>query len=246
MTVLGVVAGVAAVALIATLLVVFREKPEKTDPGPSAPPNTIYVSRTGKGSLESALESAFKVVKADGRIVVRDGPLEFAPRTIGPPYIIPKNVTLEAEPGVEWRLRRGNVQSQPWLITLAHLDGFTLKGFTFDGENRVKDLIQVKGTCPGLVLEDLTLKNFERSGIFFLNCEGSRDRPVTIRKIYLSASKQVEAGFVFDLDQSIIKDIPVNRFITFGRVDQDARTKFKSLYSARPEVIDDKSVNLPK
>src|SRR5262249_37441515 len=146
-------------------------------------------------------------------IVVSDGPIEEDATILASNLGLPKDVTLEVEPGatVEWRLKR-NIAQVPTLLTISHVDGLTLRGFTFDGGDRVKDLLTVTGICPGLTIEDIKLKNFMHAGISIANCQGNSERPVRIQKVHFALSKPVEFGFVLDINPQI-KDISVNRHI---------------------------------
>src|SRR5262249_52175651 len=183
------------------------------------------------------------------RVVVSDGPIEEDATILASNLGLPKDVTLETEAGatVEWRLRRSIAQAPSTLLTLSHVEGLTLRGFTFDGGNRIRDLLTVTGICPGLTIEDIKLKNFMRTGIAFGNCQGTAERPVTIRQIRLALDKPAETGFLFDINTQI-KDISVNQHIKISDVSLNALTTFttsKLWQLARPEVID-KTVILPK
>src|SRR5262249_39712638 len=158
-------------------------------------------------------KSALRAAKAGYRVVVRDGPIEDDGLLLNQAGF-PKDVTLETEQGatVEWRLKRAINQPPSTLLVLSHLEGFTLRGFTFDGEDRVRDLVTITGISPGVVLEDLKLRNFGRTAFSISNCQGTADRPLLIRNIHLGGAKPVECGLAFDINTNI-KDIPVNKYI---------------------------------
>jgi serine/threonine protein kinase len=249
--VMGVVAVVVIVALIVTLVIVFRGGNGKTDLGPNAPAaNTIYVSFKGKEAGSRPLRDAFHKAKAGYRIVVLDGPIEEDGVGLSEQFGLPQDITLEAEAGVpvEWRLRRNITQIPEALISIAHVHGLTLRGFTFDGGGRIKDLIKIAGNCPGLTLENIKLKNFERTGISFVNCQGTSEKPVIVRGVHLAASKPVECGFSFSMNPAI-NDLGINQHIRISGVTQDAGMSFNNKlnrlsYPERPEVID-KTVIMP-
>jgi serine/threonine protein kinase len=244
--VMGVVAAVVIVALIVTLFIAFRGDPNKESGPVGNPPGTLYVSFKGKEGALRSLREAFPRAKPGYHIVVADGPIEEDAIVMSGQLGLHKDITLEAETGVavEWRLRRNVVQMPETLVSISHVDGLTIRGFTFDGGGRIKDLISIGGICPGLTLEDIKLKNFLRTGISFVNCQGTSDRPITVRGIHFS-SKAVESGFSFDIKPSI-KDIGINQHIRITNVTQDAGMTFAKKLSApaRPEVID-KSVITP-
>jgi serine/threonine protein kinase len=245
--VMALVAAVAIIAFIITLIIVLRGDTGNPDLGAGKmPANTVFLSYQGKQNTVGTLRDALKNAKPGYRIVVLDGPIEEDPWILDNRGV-PKNITLETEgSSVEWKLRRSITKPPTTLLTLSHLEGFKLKGFTFDGGGRIKDLITITGICPGLTLEDIKLKNFERTGIYFANCQGTSDQPVTVRGIYLSNPKPAESGFILDINTQI-KDISVNRHIKFvGSVTLEAKTSFNKQLAqpTRPEVID-KTVILP-
>jgi hypothetical protein len=245
--VLGVVAAVIVIVLVATLVIALRGDGDKTDPRTdSPPPNTLYVSLKGKDGAFRTVREAVRKSKPGYRIVVLDGPIEEDYLNLASSLGVPKDLTLETEPGatVEWKLKRSVEKPPTTLVTLSHLDGFTLRGFTFDGVGRVKDLLMITGACPGLTIEDVKLRNFERNGVYIANCQGTSERPVTIRTVQISVAKPVEAGFAFDINPSI-KDMRANQHIKVSNVTMDVTTKFtKDLwYLVKPDV-NDKTVTL--
>jgi serine/threonine protein kinase len=253
--VVSIVSALVVAALIITLILVFGGNSVSPEAAPPPQAATIYVSRSGKEGALKDLTSALRALKTGGRIVVRDGPIEvdtsLTLMLLDGRLGIPKEVTVEVEAGqdVIWRLRKTIVQPPTSLLTLSHLDGFTLRGFTFDGEGRVKDLVTLTGTCPGLKLENLKLQNFQRNAVAIFNCQGKEDRPILISQTQLSSTKEVEAGFTFDITKSSqgtpVNGIGVNRYITITKVHTDATLKISKLVNlVRPEVID-KTVKLP-
>src|SRR5262249_52117306 len=220
------------------------------DTGIPQPTNTVYFSRAGKDGAYKDLKAALRAAKPGSRVVFRDGPVEDDGTMLSSQSGFPKDVTLEVESGappVEWRLKKNITNPSPKLLILSHLDGFTLRGFTFDGDGRVRDLLEITGICPGVVLEDIKLKNFTHTGIAINNCQGTSQRPILIRNVQVSASlKTVESAITFDINTKI-RDISVNRYITISNLNVDAATQFTSkqpIFPVRPEVID-KTIKLP-
>jgi serine/threonine protein kinase len=243
--VVTVVAAVAIISLTITLIIVLRGDTSKTNTGTNEPPsNMVYVDARGKQGA-SRLREALRNAKPGHRIVV-SGPIEDPwDLTNGG---VTKGVTLEADPGanIEWRVPLGSTKAQTTLLTLGFLEAFTLKGFTFDGGGQVRDLITIKGDSPGLVLEDIKLKNFQRAGISFLNCQGTSERPVLVRRIqFLASTKPADSGFIFDTNPQI-KD-GINKHIEINKVTLDSGTKFSKglVQPVQPGFIDKKTVILP-
>jgi serine/threonine protein kinase len=240
----GGVAALILVSLIVILVIIFSGSKPTTEEtgGPPPPLSVLYVSRTKEGAIRS-LHEALRRAKQGNRIVVLDGPIDGNAADQFNSRIVPKDITLEAEPGatVVWRLRRGAAQA-PTLLALMQLDGFCLRGFTFDGESRVQDLIQISGSCPGLKLENLKFQGFERRAISIGNVAGTADRPVLLSNLDFRSAKDVETAIYFDAGKNII-GIKANRHIIVSDVKFEGNFKNKTL-KARPDV-NEPSVKLP-
>ncbi len=112
-----------------------------------------------------------------------------------------RDVTLESglangKP-VQWRLPRSHKEDQP-LVKLSGFTGLTIKGFVFDGQDRVQDLIVLSGSCPGLTLEDLHLKGFQRSALVLHDCKGSSDQPVSVYRVRVAPTREAATALAFD------------------------------------------------
>jgi hypothetical protein len=88
-------------------------------------------------------------------------------------------------------------------VALSNVQGLRLKGFVFDGNGHVDNLVVLSGPCPGLVLDDVWLRGFRRNGIVFWNCQGHGDREtVTLSGVRaVSTGREVDAGLLFRADQ---------------------------------------------
>jgi serine/threonine protein kinase len=245
--VIGVVSAIVLIGLTVTLILVFKSDGEPPGNPSPLPSNIIVVHRAGKDGAISTLPEALKRAKSGSRIIVRDTIIEGGLADSLDGKKVPKDVTLEADTGsgapeVVWRLRK-SIADAPCLLTLTQLENFTLRGFTFDGEGRVKNLLILTGKCPGLKLENLKLKGFERSAVFIGNLEGAKGNPVTLKGLQIMSSKQVEAGLYLDIDKAI-KPITQNKYISASDVHFDGQFK-NQVFKSRPEVIDPATVKLP-
>jgi hypothetical protein len=95
-----------------------------------------------------------------------------------------RGVRLEAAPNekVTWTLPPG--QKRPArLLQLDDVDGFTIKGFVFDGGGEKLDYLIVLNACPSVRLEDVELQNFKVAGVHCINCGRSDEKPVELIRV---------------------------------------------------------------
>jgi hypothetical protein len=132
------------------------------------------------------------------RILVRDEvieePLPLLDGKLG------REVTLEADPllgkPVVWKAP-ANQKDNSQLVVLRDVADFHLRGFVFDGDQRVEDLVTIYGNCPGTTLEWLQLRGFTRSAVHFMTCAGETDRPITLREVRAISAKETQAAILF-------------------------------------------------
>ena len=98
-------------------------------------------------------------------------------------------VTLKAARGQGGDLAAGQDRTEP-IIKLSKAKNFDLKGegITLDGTlkggTKVKDLLTVMLQSPGLVVDGLKLKNYDRSAVFVANAAGERDGPIRLQNLH--------------------------------------------------------------
>ncbi len=98
---------------------------------------------------------------------------------------------------VQWRLPRSHKEDQP-LLKLSGFTSLTVRGFVLDGQDRVQNLVVLSGSCPGLTLEDLHLKGFQRSALCFRDCKGSGDLPVSVHRVRVTPTREALSALAFD------------------------------------------------
>jgi serine/threonine protein kinase len=160
--------------------------------GPATTGKKLSVSAAGKGDYKSIREALLKASAGD-RIAVLDETVEEMLDLQPLAGKVARDLTVEPDASVGKRIiwrppppqREGQQSAQ--LLSLAHCDGLTIKGFTFQGVNsshQIQDLIIVFGKCPGLRLEDLQLQQFRRSAVKLMNCSGEASRPIVLKRLY--------------------------------------------------------------
>jgi serine/threonine protein kinase len=206
--VIAAVGGFFVLALTIALWLWFFRGP-KPVAATSAPTLYYVTSRSDQPNAVRTVREALARAHGGERIVVEEDleePLMCNDGRMG------RNVTVEAAAGktVVWKYPVSRGEGNPFVM-LQSIENLRLKGFTFDGGNRVRDLIQLIGNCPGVVLEDLHLRNFTRHGINIANCEGQANSKVTLSRIRFQGGKDAESGLNLYANPRITP--AVNRFI---------------------------------
>jgi eukaryotic-like serine/threonine-protein kinase len=189
------------------------DHPERAAQGPT----TWFVTAQADqpNSFPTVREALAQAQKGD-RIVVREDQLE-------EPLLLEdgrrgKDVTIEAgnpRQRVVWVCPANPKDGK--FVAVSNLPGFRLRGFTFDGQGRVPDLMTLSGPCPGLVLEDLQLQGFRRNAVVFWNCVGKAEASVTLKGLRVTGIKDAETALTFNANPNFIP--PVNQQLTV----QDSR-----------------------
>jgi hypothetical protein len=165
---------------------------QSSTPIPEAPPEQLPISpppavrlipaKAGQARDFSTLAEALTHVKTGDRLLVLADTLD-APLSLKGDAGLPPGVILEGRArdgqAVRWLPPLDYPPEQP-LLTLQGLAGWTLRGFEFDGEHRLDDLVVLSGHCPGLTLENVQLEGFCRCGVWIHNCQGDDEQPVSL------------------------------------------------------------------
>jgi hypothetical protein len=197
------VLGGVLVVLIVTWLCLPRGSDSTENPkthGPRAAAVFEVTRSAGQPGSFKTVREALGHARPGDRIVVLDETLEET-------LVLQEGnraVTIEAgrpNHGVRWICPP---VKDEMFIGLTGVEGLHLKGFTFDGLNRVKDLVKISGHCPGLVLEDVQLEGFTRLGVALWNCTGNANKEITIKDVRFITKVPVQAGLAFFAQASVI------------------------------------------
>ena len=188
------------------------------NPPPSVSPGTIIApaaDQSGDASIalisgsESSrtfpsLREAVRSAKPGDRVVVRGSLLnesvdlsdgDGAPKDLTIEGVNPKGKGLP----VRWRAPK-DLSPGRALLDVSGLEGFQLKGFVFDGQGKVAELVRLSGRGAGSILEDLQIEGSSRAGVVLRGWSGESSRPATLRKVWFSTSDESEAAIVFESD----------------------------------------------
>ncbi len=156
------------------------------------------VSRSGeRGAFPSVQEALFHARPGD-HVRVADDAWEESLHLTGEAGA-GRGVVLEpaGDRPVTWRAPRGHRDDQP-LFYASNVPGLVLRNFKFDGRERVKDLVELSGSCPGLTLSGLELTGFTASAVALNDCSGDADRPVTLERLRAVPARTAEAALRFE------------------------------------------------
>jgi hypothetical protein len=206
---------VLAIVIVIVILSLLAGKKPNAETKHSNEPLVLHVRRLGSDGAWGSLGAALKQVRSRGgrvpaKIIVHDD-LSESDVLIDVP-----NVTIEPEEGKKliWK-PPFKVDPKAKLLTVSRAEGFRIKGFTFDGEDKVETLINLFHHCPAMALEDLTLKRFNKYGVWVTNCEGdeSIERHVLLTRLLFVSSKPDQTALFFSINERIKDTIPTNKFI---------------------------------
>jgi hypothetical protein len=111
------------------------------------------------------------------------------------------NLTIESTPGhrYTWSCPK-NADPKTPLLDVDAVQGLVVREINFDGGKKADTLIQLRGKCPGLTLQDLKLTNFNHCGVRVTNAEGVEGRPVQFTRLEVNPREAGQTGILFDLD----------------------------------------------
>jgi eukaryotic-like serine/threonine-protein kinase len=211
---------------------------------PAAPQRpTFFVGKQTKPNtfptLAFAVAHARATAKLGARIVVQDDLAEDEVLVIGL-----HNISIEADEGRRITWRPGTNPQTQKLLMLSNAEGFRLKGITLDGEGRAEALINLSLHCPGLVLEDLTLKGFTKYGVRITNCEGGPgDKRISLLRLKLMTAQPTQAALFFEALENIPKVLKDRYFLVRDCSFDGPGAKVQA---AKLSDIDPEKIELPR
>ncbi len=161
-------------------------------PATGTPNPPLYVGGTNGLTIEQALARA----RANDRIVLQEDISASGVAVTWP------NLTIESAPGQTWTWHAPkNTDASATLMIVDNVEGLAVKNLKFDGENRAGTLIQVRGKCPDLKLQDLTLMQFTNCGLRVTSAEGTEHRPIHFTRLEINhRGRGAQLDMLFDLD----------------------------------------------
>ena len=154
-------------------------------PATTPAPRTLIVAANPEAGAFATIADAVQHARAGDRIEVRATTWEECV-SISAESTVGQGIVLEGRaPGskpVVWRLPRGANDGKP-LLRINGVGGVRVRGFTFEGQDRLRELIVLCGSCPGVTVEDAYCTGFLNNAITLQNCSGTEQQPVTLQRL---------------------------------------------------------------
>ncbi|MBI2806569.1 MAG: protein kinase [Planctomycetes bacterium] len=133
--------------------------------------------------------------------------------------------TLQAAEGklITWRSARKDPETPILRLHKAAKFQFKGKGITLDGTldkgRYLNEIIKIELEAAGLILDDLHLKNYARSGIFIMNAGGASNAPIRLSRLTFStvAPQKTRGAIFFDANPKVLP--PQNDYIDIEDAD---------------------------
>jgi serine/threonine protein kinase len=110
------------------------------------------------------------------------------------------SLTIESAPGhtFTWKCPPSADPKAP-LLDVDGVEGLIVRNIKFDGGNQTETLIQLRGKCPNVTLQNLELHHFKTAGVTVSSCTGTADRRVIFSHLEATLHSADQAAILFTL-----------------------------------------------
>ena len=112
-----------------------------------------------------------------------------------------ENLVIESAPGRKAVWTYADKATDRMLL-VESASGFEMKDVVLDGARKADSLITLFGSCPGLKLSGLELKNFKQYGVNATSCDGTEVRPIVLANLHFTTTDPAQAGLYFAFTNS--------------------------------------------
>jgi serine/threonine protein kinase len=178
----------------------FLNKNTTPDPNPQPPPahtGKITVSKTPGENTFGTLREAVAHAQAGDTIVITEPKLSEPYLSLkGAKYrdITIESVTPDGKPAVIETSGSGRA-----MLDATDVEGVHLKNVEFDCKGQVDVGVMVGGSCPGLTIENVTIRGSKVAGIRTSNAAGAEGRPVVLDHIRVLVSPNQTGILMFSI-----------------------------------------------
>jgi serine/threonine protein kinase len=211
--VVGAVSAALVLLLLGLTLWAFFSNPTVT-PSQQKKPRTLFVNPAGGKDTFVNLRSAVAQAQPNDIIQIQSDITETEVIVVTNKL---KNLRIEGEPGktVVWKCSEKAPPGMTKLLALNSVEGFELKNVILDGSNggkRLETLVSMSQSCPGLTLENVALRGFQKQGVLVSNCQGSADNRVRFLHVDFATTEKGQSGIDFQINPKFL-DFPKNQYI---------------------------------
>jgi serine/threonine protein kinase len=207
---LAVGIAIVVTVLIFAWVVIFRGKPTtgttnlknpasgslirniSTEVKPASGPRIWHVAKNKLDGIDcTSIQDALRQASPGDTILITDRQvyeeaLTLTPRTSPRGF---GNITIKAEIGDDGKRAKltppsGHPVTRP-LLSIENVEQLTITGLLFDGDQGVQNVIELRGRCADVTLEDLRIEGFQRSGVVVDNLHGTGRREVKLNKLWV-------------------------------------------------------------
>jgi serine/threonine protein kinase len=208
--------GAAAGLLLAILLIKLTRPSQPIRPRGtiSRPPMEWIVTHVPQPGASKTVHEALYKTKPGDRVIVKDDVVDTILLEDGR---WGKDITIEAaaDHPVRWKCPPGGKNGR--FIVLRGIENLRLKGFIFDGDNQVQELISISGACPRLILEDVEFEGISRTGVAFWNCGADANHAVSLTRARFKTSKRTESAISFNSSPAELSPLSQNIVVSDSR-----------------------------
>lgn len=198
--------GIGVLAVGGTVAGLFVWKPwaaKKEDSTPTqvlAESRKIYVTASGTSpdpsNTRKTLREAIGGARSGDVILLLDSAYESPALRLGGGKTPLKQIRIESASGktVTWTFKVDPRASSEAALEILNVEDVTLDGITFEINGGANSGLLASGRCPGVTLQNITIKNPKSSGFRLLNLTAEVNRPLRISKSRVLSTTPYDAG----------------------------------------------------
>jgi len=170
----------------------FLKKKPTTDPTPPTGPRRLIVSKSSGENVYQSLGQAVRSASPGDTIAIMTERLHEPTIRIGQK----KDITIESglPDGRPVMIEFAGSAGSTVAFDLVNVENVKVKNVEFDGKGIVDYGVIVSGTCPGVVLDNISVRGVKKAGFHFFNVAGDTGRPVLLDRFRVALASSNEAA----------------------------------------------------
>jgi len=170
----------------------FFDKPTPEPIGPQTGPRTLTVTKTSGDHMYPTLRDALSRANAGDTILITEQRLSESNLKID--RTRHKDLTIKgATPDGKPPIIEASTGGRP-ILDAESVEGFSLRNVEFDGANRVDVAVQISAVCPGLQIENVTVRNVKSVGFRLSNASGGEGHTIVLDRVRVVVNAPTQTG----------------------------------------------------